>query len=1299
MAVYNSLLLSQGGGIVSKKSLSPRYPGSAALAIGIGGTGMRALWKLKQKVYAQIQPDSSSGGVKRYDHIQFLVIDSDSTEIASTAGEAQIDPNSEFCNISDSQLSVKLSDPDEVRKIKENPLLNWFDVDHARMQGIEGAGGIRQVGRFLLFSNVNKLLDQLNFKITEALTDQNPPALDIYIFAGISGGTGSGTFIDTCYLIKSILKDRGIAGDAKTFGMFFLPDVPTSKPAVAANAPAKRWNASNGYAAMRELDYLMHLKEAGERFQQNWGSCQIDTDEPPVNMCHLFSATNAQGTIVQDGFNVALNAAADLVMSYLSDVQLTILPGKEPEQTIRGSMANIDNGVTGLKPQLGADLTYHIVGTSEAEIPMTQFLTYLGCGFFDKVSAFIDDQTKMPIASDADALAKQLGFKDEFDLKQLVESGSDELHVDDFSRNLDGLREYGLLGRNEFPVEWIQPKQEWIDSSAGKRKRNAANLLSMKGDFDWDHAKHANGSLIAKVFDVLCQISCDYNRGPRYAASLLHGGQRTFQSYLDGIVEAAGRHAAQDSDYANQMLDKKFDANQRFMHPGFFESKKGLARTFYENSMDHFNYLRSAEAWRDTAEAANDLRDALDAMYAVFFKPLVACLDSLSQTFKANSTWLATGQGSKAPNGCIHILDLADVKPLLDAAINQLQGSNCVTELVRSLIINRQCWSQGNEPALKELIDGYVLSLGDFTSVAQTTIDNFLAMKYLAPGLNVQTNQGQLVKNVESKVINKMHAAAEPMFWARQTYNITGAGVSYPFCNISVPSCSGTLKNAANSCKAGTANQKSMQVRLTGSTDRISVVRYYSGVPFFSYVGVSNLKKEYDNSINTMFGACAHLYANTGRGGADDHDWRKTLPTPMPYSEDPSFFPDADEIESLFADGYSSGIIQDNPNGTCSIVYSDKPDLAGFVPDACVGNDGKIDMPRWTRESDALKKLLADRIAQPMYSMPLKSAGDPAFYNTIVKDYFFHYRQYQDTVHNELEARKALQSKIEAYDAFYQESQRFDADMAHFAHTLFMGRLECLDVQGRPDTYTLYLREVNLAYLNSRGVQQKAVLAGPGDAGAFKDHPLYRAFESYCALPANQEPRLSLEKQVDSHFAGYMTAGVDNRVAYTLQTVFTPAQLGAIQRDSLQKMTLPEHESLMQFYTRLMGEVNDFEQLFTPADWAQGGVVAPGATTSDASQAAPITPGTTNMWTCNCGTQNTGKFCTYCGDPKPTDAPKPTGEWACCCGQAHNTGNFCMNCGHPKPTDEWMCNSCGSLNTGKFCSQCGSPQPDAMGEA
>ena len=49
-------------------------------------------------------------------------------------------------------------------------------------------------------------------------------------------------------------------------------------------------------------------------------------------------------------------------------------------------------------------------------------------------------------------------------------------------------------------------------------------------------------------------------------------------------------------------------------------------------------------------------------------------------------------------------------------------------------------------------------------------------------------------------------------------------------------------------------------------------------------------------------------------------------------------------------------------------------------------------------------------------------------------------------------------------------------------------------------------------------------------------------------------------------------------------------------------------------------------------------------------------------WTCSCGAQNTGKFCSNCGSKKPT----PAGSWTCSCG-AENTGKFCSNCGSKRP--------------------------------
>ena len=35
---------------------------------------------------------------------------------------------------------------------------------------------------------------------------------------------------------------------------------------------------------------------------------------------------------------------------------------------------------------------------------------------------------------------------------------------------------------------------------------------------------------------------------------------------------------------------------------------------------------------------------------------------------------------------------------------------------------------------------------------------------------------------------------------------------------------------------------------------------------------------------------------------------------------------------------------------------------------------------------------------------------------------------------------------------------------------------------------------------------------------------------------------------------------------------------------------------------------------------------------------------------------------------------------------------FCSNCGKAAPAGPWTC-ECGTQNTGKFCSNCGKPQP------
>ncbi len=81
-----------------------------------------------------------------------------------------------------------------------------------------------------------------------------------------------------------------------------------------------------------------------------------------------------------------------------------------------------------------------------------------------------------------------------------------------------------------------------------------------------------------------------------------------------------------------------------------------------------------------------------------------------------------------------------------------------------------------------------------------------------------------------------------------------------------------------------------------------------------------------------------------------------------------------------------------------------------------------------------------------------------------------------------------------------------------------------------------------------------------------------------------------------------------------------------------------------------------------------------------------------NTWKCSCGAQNTGKFCSECGSPKPAG-----NGWKCVCG-AVNRGRFCTECGAKKPQGVplYKCDKCGwepkdPANPPKFCPECGDP--------
>ena len=89
----------------------------------------------------------------------------------------------------------------------------------------------------------------------------------------------------------------------------------------------------------------------------------------------------------------------------------------------------------------------------------------------------------------------------------------------------------------------------------------------------------------------------------------------------------------------------------------------------------------------------------------------------------------------------------------------------------------------------------------------------------------------------------------------------------------------------------------------------------------------------------------------------------------------------------------------------------------------------------------------------------------------------------------------------------------------------------------------------------------------------------------------------------------------------------------------------------------------------------------------------PAASAAAEQWVCqSCGSQNTAKFCSGCGNPRP--APVRQSGWKCFCG-AVNIGRFCNECGTTRfePRQIW-CSECSWTieeegQIPKFCPNCG----------
>lgn len=793
--MLNSLFIgNQDGGIISTITQAPQSS-EPVVIIGLGGTGVDAITRLKTKLQRQIEPDNKDdvkdkGEEPKYGHIKFLGIDADRKWLENsglTQGEA--------LNIQNYNYNVIFS-TDKLNALKNQKEMQWMSIDYMSNHlppNPDGAGAYRQFGRWLTIASANNIKMKLTQVITQACSGRNGGQLNVHIVSGISGGMGAGSFVDVCYIAREVIDGLGFNA-AKVFGYFVLPDAIISKDAIIGNPIKTAANQKNGIASLLEIEHLMNLKDSDEWFEQDYGPFKIRTQHKLVDMCHFVSSTNMNGVPVPNGYEYALNVIGDYILAFVSKEQVA---DNATPITMTGNLANIEADLSGMNPEHGRGYSqnYHIIGSANAEIPTTQMATYLATELFKKLTI----RKKMP-----DNIQIEQEFADYLKLsdsrfKQLenqIAQGAGWTQITEqlVSQYFNQIKAH--MNDDVLPAAMVNPTEASLRQRKGLliQKRE-----SMEKNVDSYVYQAGASSIPGLALNKLIQIAEDPAKGPIYAYGMMNKTGADIFHYLDGRLKYYASQKQNARDQEASFVNREPAAKRNLGNSNFFNKGNNIKE--YASTLNSVYYWQSmAELFEEMEVLMADLITAFRAINNRYLKPLYEVTTELIETFDANSTYFQMGKGNQSQDGFTKQLVLfSNIQPELDSEIVKLDPTIETSGLLKILTTYPETWMEREELKLKAKISEYVLQ--KFHPILSGSLESFLRKD-----LNMQTaNNSTFANAIQTAIIDPFVDTAAPIFWTNEPLVSDNTKTSHRSI-LTVPSAANCVCLAANQHK-GANNQ------------------------------------------------------------------------------------------------------------------------------------------------------------------------------------------------------------------------------------------------------------------------------------------------------------------------------------------------------------------------------------------------------------------------------------------------------------------------------------------------------------